>query len=532
MDDERTAGDQKPKAGFAFGFSKKQELKQLSKSAVGETEETEDDGPDYVLSLEDKVIKSLREPKLPKQEYVIPLIKHNKWRGSVDSKGASHKQVKSNDLPEAPNTIDELAAKEIILESKKYNEDWDDRDKVDSSIAIPLLMQNKIPEGFESDDRLDVSLRPDVPDDADYEQIPIEHFGMAMLRGMGWTKDRGVGKNGKAVVPIEAHLRPKGLGLGADRNNSAPDKISVNNKIEDQEKLEMKKNAYCVVTGGAHKGFYGTVEGIDEDNARVMLKLTLSGKIVNIIQCNVNVVGKKEYEKYSKYLNREKADSIKKLEEHKMKNGDDHMYDNDDYRDGKRKSHKRKAHSENDERERNSSSHKSKKSKKSVVYDRSYKSERDSPKDSKNSTTHSKKQMVNHSEEKDELNRESILPWLRNDLKVRVIDKSFQNGRYYKEKVVIVDVPSTGMCVCKTGDNKVISDVPQYCLETVIPRTDDAHVAIVAGDDIGQIGKVMKRDKDRCIALVQLLSDRDIVLRLPYDKICEYVGNVHDRDDF
>lgn len=31
----------------------------------------------------------------------------------------------------------------------------------ESDIAIPLLLQNKVPEGFETDDKLDVSLRPE-----------------------------------------------------------------------------------------------------------------------------------------------------------------------------------------------------------------------------------------------------------------------------------------------------------------------------------------------------------------------------------
>jgi len=31
----------------------------------------------------------------------------------------------------------------------------------DANLTIPLLMKNRIPDGFETDDRLDVSLRPD-----------------------------------------------------------------------------------------------------------------------------------------------------------------------------------------------------------------------------------------------------------------------------------------------------------------------------------------------------------------------------------
>jgi len=31
----------------------------------------------------------------------------------------------------------------------------------DPNLTIPLLMRNKVPDGFETDDRLDVTLRPD-----------------------------------------------------------------------------------------------------------------------------------------------------------------------------------------------------------------------------------------------------------------------------------------------------------------------------------------------------------------------------------
>ena len=49
----------------------------------------------------------------------------------------------------------------FISDAAKQNEDWDSSGKVDPNLQIPLLMQNKIPDGFETDDKLDVSLRPD-----------------------------------------------------------------------------------------------------------------------------------------------------------------------------------------------------------------------------------------------------------------------------------------------------------------------------------------------------------------------------------
>ena len=47
-----------------------------------------------------------------------------------------------------------------------------------------------------------------------------------------------------------------------------------------------------------------------------------------------------------------------------------------------------------------------------------------------------------------------------------------------------------------------------------------------------QVAHVLKRDKSKCEALLQLLSDRDTVLRLDYDSICEYVGDVDEEFDY
>ncbi|KXZ46948.1 hypothetical protein GPECTOR_39g442 [Gonium pectorale] len=56
---------------------------------------------------------------------------------------------------------------------------------------------------------------PDVADVEAYEAMPIEEFGRAMLRGMGWEDGMGVGRNRKKVDAIEYVRRPERLGLGA-----------------------------------------------------------------------------------------------------------------------------------------------------------------------------------------------------------------------------------------------------------------------------------------------------------------------------
>ena len=46
------------------------------------------------------------------------------------------------------------------------------------------------------------------------------------------------------------------------------------------------------------------IEGLDEDNCRVMVKLTLSGNMVSQSQYNIKLVNSKEYKKFSKYLSK------------------------------------------------------------------------------------------------------------------------------------------------------------------------------------------------------------------------------------
>ena len=89
-----------------------------------------------------------------------------------------------------------------------------------------------------------------------------------MLRGMGWKAGDGIGKTRKGVTaPVEAAIRPKGLGLGADRSvkmkdqKKKPLKPGDKRPEEDQESLTLKTAAHVVVESGKHKDLYGVVEG-------------------------------------------------------------------------------------------------------------------------------------------------------------------------------------------------------------------------------------------------------------------------------
>ncbi|XP_064606132.1 G-patch domain and KOW motifs-containing protein-like [Liolophura sinensis] len=506
------------KPSLSFGFSKKLNTRKLQSSSLNEEKLTASDEQDFLKSVEGKKLQSIK-PKEEEKELVIPCLVKNSWRKPVENK-----YKKTTDKPkEYTGALESQAVTELLEEARKQQEDWEDVGKVDSGIAIPVVVQNKLPEGYETDEKLDVSLRPDEAEAADYEQVPIEQYGLAMLRGMGWKPGEGVGRNKKSFQIVESVLRPKGLGLGADKSQvlqlSYTKQGQAPQDKKSSEELVLKKGAYCMIQKGAHKDLYGTVEGLDDDNARVMIKLTIGGKIATQSQYSIKLVTKQEYEKYSKYLNKGKVDKYKDEEDKKNRKAEEEERDRHKREERKRdrESDKRKDKnrhrdrspymSDDEEEDRCHRKHKK----------RSHYEHRSSPKTTSSSSSNG---------------NDSSKLWVRPQIKVRVIDRHFKKGRYYNSKVVVVDVFDKKKCVVKTDDGNVLEGVSQSMIETVVPKSDPAYAMIVSGKHKGEIVQVMQRNKKSCIAMVQLLRNRDHALEIGYDSICEYAGNIDDVFDY
>ena len=92
--------------------------------------------------------------------------------------------------------------------------------------------------------------------------------------------------------------------------------------------------------------------------------------------------------------------------------------------------------------------------------------------------------------------------------------------------MVVIDVVSKTHCICRTEDGILLDSVSIAMLETVIPRTDPAYVMIVSGKRKGLVGEVIERDRERYRATVQLLPDRDEIVQISYDDVCEYTGDI------
>jgi len=508
----------------SFGFKKKVEKSKADdKRAFNEQQEVADE-KELVSETDQKFFTE----KKKKKEIVIPLIKKNRWLKpeEIDNEEEEDKSKTTGDdssskesavvVDKSKLTLDEAAALAVIEDSKRFlNEATNDPENQEfENLSVPLLLKNKPPEGFESDDKLDVSLRPDQASEADYEQIPIQAFGMAMLRGMGWSEKEGIGKTFKKHTKmVEAQLRPKGLGLGAE-NPKKQMKAGSKKDAAPVEELAIRVGGYVLVCAGQHEKKYGKVEGMDADNAQCIVKFALGGSTAYISELVLQAVSKDDYMKYGKDLSRfSKAyDDRKEKEDLKRKANGHHRHDNDE----KRRKSSPDAHDDSRTSSRNGHKHhKSKTSSKSRDRDSSRN------RDSNKSQSSSKRRP----------------PWIRRNLRVRIVDKHYRKGKYFRDKVVIEDVlDRRGSCSCRTESGKILDDLNETMLETVIPKSGaDGYVMITSHGKVehdGKIARILEKDKAKSRAFLQLIEDRDVVVDLSFDDICEYTGDVENYSMF
>uniref|UniRef100_H2YAG6 Uncharacterized protein n=1 Tax=Ciona savignyi TaxID=51511 RepID=H2YAG6_CIOSA len=126
--------------------------------------------------------------------------------------------------------------------------------------------------------------------------------------------------------------------------------------------------------------------------------------------------------------------------------------------------------------------------------------------------------------------------WLQPHLRVRMVDNKYRRGKYFREKLVVLDVLDIGgRCVCKSQQGTILDDVREEMLETVVPKSVcDTYVLITSrgSKHAGQLARILEKDRSKCRAYLQLLADRDVCLDLSFDDICEYVGDVEANSHF
>lgn len=221
------------KSGFS-GFQLKKNGTPLQKKsnkpfgfAKEEDDEVKEQKIDTFDSNEGGAFNKKEGPKKKDEPLVIKNEGNQNWRSKA--------QQRFNPASE-PTAQD---AKTKLEYGMNYSEKTEDN-SIEKSKS-PLLSNDQETLSFKQD----VESRPDMASMDDYERIPVESFGAAMLRGMGWKgddeSDDGKEKK-KPVIPVAQRTLYLGLGakdLNKDGGLKPIDKSYVPVKMVDRRTGEV-----------------------------------------------------------------------------------------------------------------------------------------------------------------------------------------------------------------------------------------------------------------------------------------------------
>jgi hypothetical protein len=181
--------------------------------------------------------------KEEKKALVIPGLPNRNWQAAAAAakrkRDPRPEETKKEEVHEEEKVsygltfIKKAEAKaEEVGEEKKVEEPQDDGLTEEQRLekrALSALLHGKptdegavIPIDEEAAFEHDFANAPDAPSLDDYEAVPVEGFGAALLRGMGWKDGEELGRKrgGTAPKPREVKRRAEFLGIGAKEESA------------------------------------------------------------------------------------------------------------------------------------------------------------------------------------------------------------------------------------------------------------------------------------------------------------------------
>ncbi|XVF78576.1 hypothetical protein PTKIN_Ptkin14bG0145400 [Pterospermum kingtungense] len=449
-------------------------------SAAGE----EDDKNPKEFVTEFDPSKTLTDPN-SKPSFIIP-PKQNEWRpykkmknldlplqSDPSSRDLQFELESSSNLPDSDakityglnvrnnNSDNKSANGEAATEDKQGI----DRESVSAAPVETVLLQSL---------QEDLKRLPEDRGFEEFEDMAVEDFGKALLAGYGWVEGRGIGKNAKEDVKTKQYERrtaKEGLGFSSKDSllGSKNPQANLDNKEERMKKKDEDRDGFFVgkevrVIEGREMGSKGTI--IEKlDGNWVVLKFKNSKEEVKVRTSEIADLGSKEEEK-----------CLRKLKELKIRESDD----------SKRK--------------------------------------RDERMVSKRSGGSEKRSETKFNVERDRSNGDRGISWLRSNIRVRIISKSLEGGRFYLKKGQVMDVVGPYMCdISMDGSKELIQGVEQELLETALPKRGGP-VLVLYGRHKGVYGTLLERDMDRETGVVRD-ADSQQLLNVKLEQIAEYMGD-------
>lgn len=381
--------------------------------------------------------------------------------------------------------------------------------------------------------------RPADAQDIAYDEMPVEEFGSAMLRGMGWTEGLGVGRNiNTPNQPVEYVARHHRLGLGAQpkaeephakkharpgqSREPKPDLVYVDAEGRQRhvkpvgEKLTVRgptgfqKGAPVRIAHGAHAGLEGTIQstgGIDGQK-KASVTLRLNGETVLV-----------PFE-YLALPTAPAAPPVPPAPPLPARAGSaaGSVTGSGRERDGERKRERdERAPPRRDEHAR----------------DRSYSGGQRGGREADGVGSAKRQHTENESAP-----RAKSKVWVVASIRVRVVDQRVHRGALYNKKGVVVDTGGAGeFALLMDEDEEGTSDgrarlregITQQMVETALPKPGGS-ILVVRGELRGRRGRLLERDSRKDKAVVQLNGDF-AVCTLGFDDISEWAGHAGEAED-
>ncbi|KAL1293431.1 hypothetical protein HN51_054084 [Arachis hypogaea] len=332
----------------------------------------------------------------------------------------------------------------------------------------------------------DLKRLPDHQGLEEFNDVPVEGFGKALLAGYGWSEGMGIGRNAKEDVKIVEYKRrtaKEGLGfVGDDRGSVRSQKKEEKKKSrEDSGRNDadfVSEKKIVRIIGGKDAGLKGiVVRRIGED--WIVLKVSRSGEEVEarVSVDDVAELGSAEEER-----------CLRKLKELRIRHKGEDDGNRENGRGDKASRHKR-------ERERGGVE----------------------------KTTRVKANGGDHRKEDQQRGRKQV-SWLTSHIRVRVISQNIKGGRLYLKKAQVLDVVGPLTCDISMDESKeIVQGVSQDMLETALPRRGGP-VLVLSGKYKGAFGSLVERDLDREVGVVQD-ADTHELLNVKLEQIAEYIGD-------
>ncbi|KAL6771596.1 hypothetical protein ACKKBG_A27020 [Auxenochlorella protothecoides x Auxenochlorella symbiontica] len=339
--------------------------------------------------------------------------------------------------------------------------------------------------------RRDLTALPEVASLDAYEAMPVEMFGEALLRGMGWREGTGLGRNRKEgaepAQPKDLKRRPARLGLGASaapvpthkrhikpgETRAAAAEGPVDNKgaahipLAERNPAELGAGEAAWVVVGTHSGLACTFVGLEAKregrSERARVRLQPSNEVVVVRVSDLSLAAP------SRQRSRGKCDG--------------------------------RGQEAGEERSRRAPDG-------PQLGDGSLRKQSDS--------------------RAGEGRADASSPWLLPNIRVKVVDKRAEGGRVYLKKGTVVDVAMPRVCDVHLDDlARTVQGLHQDQLETVVPGVEGTPVLLLAGRLRGRHGRLLRRNTEAGAAAVQLTADGSLV-KVSLDEVAEYAGPEHD----